>query len=112
MNETQNEVRFTNNPTIYLEVAVVKLANQRRLPASGEVSVSNQEVQQLRQEIQKLQSEVRKLQENPSAASSEPVNPPAKKTKNSSTFRVPKERVFQVLKEATKRSRKCAEHLG
>ena len=90
LNETQNEVRFTNNPTIYLEVAVVKLANQRRLPASGEVSVSNQEVQQLRQEIQKLQSEVRKLQENPSAASSEPVNPPAKKTKNSSTFRVPK----------------------
>ncbi|MBF0726982.1 DNA polymerase III subunit gamma/tau [Enterococcus gallinarum] len=103
LNETQNEVRFTNNPTIYLEVAVVKLANQRRLPASGEVSVSNQEVQQLRQEIQKLQSEVRKLQENPSAASSEPVNPPAKKTKNSSTFRVPKERVFQVLKEATKK---------
>ena len=103
LNETQNEVRFTNNPTIYLEVAVVKLANQRRLPASGEVSVSNQEVQQLRQEIQKLQSEVRKLQENPSAASSEPVNPPAKKTRNSSTFRVPKERVFQVLKEATKK---------
>ena len=51
LNETQNEVRFTNNPTIYLGVAVVKLANQRRLPASGEVSVSNQEVQQLRQKF-------------------------------------------------------------
>jgi DNA polymerase-3 subunit gamma/tau len=104
LNETQNEVRFTNNPTIYLEVAVVKLANQRgNQLAAGAPPVSNQEIEQLRQEVQKLQLEISKLQQNPPAMVNESVKPVAKKAKNTSTFRVPKERVFQVLKEATKK---------
>jgi DNA polymerase-3 subunit gamma/tau len=104
LNETQNEVRFTNNPTIYLEVAVVKLANQCGSQSTSEAAtVSNQEIVQLRQEVQKLQLEISKLQQNPPATTNEPVKPLAKKAKNTSTFRVPKERVFQVLKEATKK---------
>ncbi len=65
LNDTQNEVRFTNNTTIYLEVAVVKLANDPESAAVGSNLADNsQEVAQLRQALQKLQAEVQRLQEN------------------------------------------------
>ncbi len=48
-----NEVRFTNNPTIYLEVAVVKLANDPESAAVASNPADNsQEVAQLRQALQ------------------------------------------------------------
>jgi len=104
LNATQNEVRFTNNPTIYLEVAVVKLANDPESAAVASNSVDNsQEVAQLRQALQKLQAEVQRLQENRPAGAVAETNAPVKKTKATTTFRLPKERVFQVLKSATKK---------
>lgn len=105
LNETQNEVRFTNNPTIYLEVAMVKLANDPAQAAVGSQTAAtdtSQEVQQLQIAVQKLQAEIQRLQENRPTGS---VEPPAtaKKTKTASSFRLPKEKVFQVLKGATKK---------
>ncbi|WP_430609375.1 DNA polymerase III subunit gamma/tau [Enterococcus sp. DIV0876] len=105
LNDTQNEVRFTNNPTIYLEVAMVKLANdsEQTVGASGAVSSdTSQEVQQLQIAVQKLQAEIQRLQDNRPAASMEPATT-NKKSKTTSSFRLPKERVFQVLKGATKK---------
>ena len=104
LNDTQNEVRFTNNPTIYLEVAVVKLANDPESAAVASNSADNsQEVAQLRQALQKLQAEVQRLQENRPAGAVAETTAPVKKAKASTTFRLPKERVFQVLKSATKK---------
>lgn len=109
LNETQNEVRFTNSPTIYLEVAVVKLASgssgkQSALESShSEPSATSQEVAQLQRELQKLREEIKQLKENSPQQTSTPA-PTAisKKTKTAVSYRLPKERVFQVLKEATK----------
>ena len=104
LNDTQNEVRFTNNPTIYLEVAVVKLANDPESAAVASNSADNsQEVAQLRQALQKLQAEVQRLQENRPTGAVAETTAPVKKTKATTTFRLPKERVFQVLKSATKK---------
>ncbi|EAC5359811.1 DNA polymerase III subunit gamma/tau, partial [Listeria monocytogenes] len=104
LNDTQNEVRFTSNPTIYLEVAVVKLANDPESAAVASNSADNsQEVAQLRQALQKLQAEVQRLQENRPAGVVAETTAPVKKTKATTTFRLPKERVFQVLKSATKK---------
>jgi len=104
LNDTQNEVRFTNNPTIYLEVAVVKLANDPESAAVASNSADNsQEVAQLRQALQKLQEEVQRLQENRPAGAVAETTAPVKKAKATTTFRLPKERVFQVLKSATKK---------
>ena len=104
LNDTQNEVRFTNNPTIYLEVAVVKLANDPESAAVASNSADNsQEVAQLRQALQKLQAEVQRLQDNRPAGAVAETTAPVKKAKATTTFRLPKERVFQVLKSATKK---------
>ncbi|KAF1297073.1 DNA polymerase III subunit gamma/tau [Enterococcus sp. JM4C] len=123
LSETQNEVRFTNNATIYLEVATVKLATpstnqgvsqasgqpagQLMPEASGQSAHSGQtanagELHQLQAQVAALQKEVQSLKQNGTANGAEPAaaKPKAKPVKT--TFRVPTERVFQVLAEATK----------
>lgn len=104
LNDTQNEIRFTTNPTIYLEVATVKLASNSPLPLLTSESVDSQEVQQLKNEVQNLRREVQQLKQNGLTVSTpRESNPVTTKHKpQASSYRVPKERVFHVLKEATK----------
>ncbi|MDH6364778.1 DNA polymerase-3 subunit gamma/tau [Enterococcus sp. PF1-24] len=114
LNETQNEVRFTNNANIYLEVATVKLATQG--PKQKLAVVSNnqgtesipartndsQELQALKQEVQQLQQAIQQLQ---SGQPQQNQAAPVKAEKQNTGYvgpRVPKEQVFQVLQEATK----------
>ncbi|HPR81325.1 MAG TPA: DNA polymerase III subunit gamma/tau [Enterococcus sp.] len=105
LNDTQNDVRFTTNPTIYLEVATVKLASGGT-PASivsAESVVDNQEVQQLKKELQGLRQELQQLKQN--GVTAQPETPKAPKRKpQMNGYRIPKERVFSVLKEATKQN--------
>lgn len=107
LTETQTEVRFTNSPTVYLEVATVKLAAPTANPkqASTGTSTSDQALQQLQEQVAQLQQEITRLKQNGG-----PVSPPATveknssqpKAKNTSQLRIPREQVFQVLREATK----------
>ncbi len=101
LNNTQNEVRFTTNPTIYLEVATVKLAGDRAPQVSAP---DNQQVTQLQQELQALRQEVQQLKQSgvsqETVATSAPVA--AKRKATAVSYRVPKERVFSVLQEATR----------
>ena len=105
LNDTQNEIRLTTNPTIYLEVATVKLASEGSTSSVGTtaaVSVDNQEVQQLRQELHSLRQEMQQLKQQGVAQPTE-VKPTTQKKKTAPTnYRLPKERVFNVLSAATK----------
>ena len=108
LNDTQNDVRFTTNPTIYLEVATVKLASTtspQLALASTEVADS-QEVQELRHELQGLRQEIQQLKQTGAAArptnQTSSANNTVAKRKGTIGYRVPRERVFQVLKEATR----------
>ncbi|MFV0558066.1 MAG: DNA polymerase III subunit gamma/tau [Enterococcus sp.] len=108
LNETQNEVRFTNSPTLYLEVATVKLSTPT-LPSSsvpvmnGEISgEAKQELAQLRQQLATLQKEVQRLKQTEQTNSNKPASASTKAKKPAVNYRIPKERVFGVLKEATK----------
>ncbi|HIY57543.1 MAG TPA: DNA polymerase III subunit gamma/tau [Candidatus Tetragenococcus pullicola] len=103
LNSTQNEVRFTNNPMIYLEVAVVKLASTppAKQTESAKNKEENQTIGQMQEEIAQLRQEIQNLKKNGR------IEAPAKKEKvhhkaTNHSYRLPKERVFHVLKEATK----------
>lgn len=107
LSDTQNEIRFTNHATIYLEVGTVKLAQGNRAilaapQAAG--AVGPESIVELKGQIQKLQQEIEQLKQNGVAASPEaakaPVRQPAAANRNS--FKVPTERVYQVLREATR----------
>jgi len=107
LNTTQNEIRFTTNPTIYLEVATVKLASSSSPQLHKEEAIaSNHEVLQLKKELQHLQQEVQQLKQGTirtHVVEDNNVTAPKRKPQSNS-YRIPKERVFHVLKEATKQN--------
>ncbi|MBO1305122.1 DNA polymerase III subunit gamma/tau [Enterococcus sp. 669A] len=109
LSETQNEIRFTNHANVYLEVATVKLAappTTSQAPADGAAAVAapanNEDIIELKRQIVQLQTEVKQLKDRPAGpAKAEETKQKAPK-KTASTYRVPTERVYQVLSEATK----------
>lgn len=109
LSETQNEIRFTNHANVYLEVATVKLATPQTAtispvkPQSGENSAAqpadSAELLALKKQVQQLQNEMKQLKVQPAGEKEERKVAPKK---NTSAYRVPTERVYQVLGEATK----------
>lgn len=111
LSDTQNEIRFTNNANIYLEVATVKLAktvqpNKHNTPETtnqGGSAEGNPELADLQNQIGQLKKELAELKKHGVAvkeadAPRQQARPQAPK----SSFRVPTERVYQVLNEATR----------
>ncbi|MGX7151106.1 DNA polymerase III subunit gamma/tau [Enterococcus ureasiticus] len=105
LSDTQNDIRFTNNANIYLEVATVKLAKSVRKPVeiSNETQpVPTEEIATLQQQIEHLQKELTELKKNGvTAKEAEPVKA-TRATSSKNTLRIPTELVYKVLNEATK----------
>lgn len=124
LNETQNEVRFTNNAGIYLEVVTVKMAtpgasegaggavlttdsadNAAQVPPPAATAADSQELATLKQEVSQLKQEIDHLKANGIGSSGSQNGGSSRQERNHNTktaVRVSKEKIFQVLKEATK----------
>lgn len=117
LNETQNEVRFTNSPTIYLEVCIVKLAESKQPEANISAIPKEQTAQQLtvahdetaavitelKQKVAQLETRLKQLQ----VADNQIIVAPKKTTDHTpkqkqNNLRVPRNQVFTILKAATK----------
>jgi DNA polymerase III subunit gamma/tau len=104
LNKTQQEMRWTNHPRIFLEVAIVKLTqietkdNNHNAPSSGEV-------QQLLAKVNQLESEIKHLKENGITAkqeTSQSASQPKAQRSTRKGFQAPVGRINEVLKQATK----------
>ncbi|WP_447353622.1 DNA polymerase III subunit gamma/tau [Enterococcus faecalis] len=111
LSDTQNEIRFTNNANIYLEVATVKLAktvqpNKHNTPETANQDGSaegNPELVDLQNQIGQLKKELAELKKHGVAAKeADAPRQQARPQAPKSSFRVPTERVYQVLNEATR----------
>ncbi|EGO8140040.1 DNA polymerase III subunit gamma/tau [Enterococcus faecalis] len=111
LSDTQNEIRFTNNANIYLEVATVKLAktvqpNKHNTPETANEDGSaegNPELADLQNQIGQLKKELAELKKHGVAAKeADAPRQQARPQAPKSSFRVPTERVYQVLNEATR----------
>ncbi|MFS3110012.1 DNA polymerase III subunit gamma/tau [Enterococcus faecalis] len=111
LSDTQNEIRFTNNANIYLEVATVKLAktvqpNKHNTPETANQDGSaegNPELADLQNQIGQLKKELSELKKHGVAAKeADAPRQQARPQAPKSSFRVPTERVYQVLNEATR----------
>ena len=111
LSDTQNEIRFTNNVNIYLEVATVKLAktvqsNKHNTPETtnqGGSAEGNPELADLQNQIGQLKKELAELKKHGVAAKeADAPRQQARPQAPKSSFRVPTERVYQVLNEATR----------
>lgn len=111
LSDTQNEIRFTNNANIYLEVVTVKLAktvqpNKHNTPETANQDGSaegNPELADLQNQIGQLKKELAELKKHGVAAKeADAPRQQARPQAPKSSFRVPTERVYQVLNEATR----------
>ena len=111
LSDTQNEIRFTNNANIYLELATDKLAktvqpNKHNTPETTNQDGSaegNPELADLQNQIGQLKKELAELKKHGvTAKEADAPRQQARPQAPKSSFRVPTERVYQVLNEATR----------
>ncbi|BBD14911.1 DNA polymerase III subunit gamma/tau [Melissococcus plutonius] len=107
LSDTQNDIRFTNNTAIYLEVATVKLANTTKEAETHshlktESPIEKQQIAELSKQIEQIQNELTALKKNQ-------VILPEKNRDTVSTNKqkyyaesVSTEQIYQVLTQATK----------
>ncbi|PAF20444.1 DNA polymerase III subunit gamma/tau [Terribacillus saccharophilus] len=108
LNRCQQEIKWANSPKVFVEIAILHIADQSAPTASVEAEA----VQQLTRKISQLEQELKQLKLQPQSAATpaeQPKRPVRTGSKNS--YRVPFERIRQVLSEATKDELKLvAEH--
>ncbi len=102
LNKAQQEMRWTNHPRIFLEVAIVKLCQLEK----SEKSAQSADIQPLVQKIEQLQYELAELKKNGIAAKDDGAAAAVQKKPQRSSrkgFQAPVGKVNEVLKNATKR---------
>lgn len=109
LNETQDEMRFTTHPDVYLEVLTVKLCQVSKdlAHSASELGPAKAKIDQLNSQVAQLQQEVAQLQKRGSTSpivSSQPASPHIRKRSagHPGTSRVNLHQVYQVLETATR----------
>ncbi|KIL52643.1 DNA polymerase III subunit gamma/tau [Jeotgalibacillus soli] len=104
LNESQQEMKFTNHARTYLEVAVVKLCQTEPKAVTATASDIS-DLQQLILRVQQLERELKQLRQEGAVMTSQPdtgAAPAKKASRGSKDFKAPVGRIKEVLKNATK----------
>ncbi|WP_208587097.1 DNA polymerase III subunit gamma/tau [Gracilibacillus suaedae] len=103
LNQCQQEIKWTNSPKVFIEVAVLKICNQ----GTGAIAdvASMPAVEQLNEKIRKLEQQLMDIQKQPSQAAPTERKQPAPKRStptNRNGYKVPYDRIRHVLNDASK----------
>ena len=101
LNKAQQEMRWTNHPRIFLEVAIVKLCQMEKKKTE---QVQTGEIEPLLMRIEQLEKQLHELKANGAVVSQEPAPAVQKSAHRSSRkgFQAPVGKINEVLKQATK----------
>lgn len=103
LTNTQQEMRFSNHSKVYLETAIIRLAQVPR-----DVTSSNVDSSELEQKIKLLESQLQQLQQQisqgilPQANAVSQEQPKRQRQKSNSGVKVSSGRIHEILKTATK----------
>ncbi|MCY8521141.1 DNA polymerase III subunit gamma/tau [Bacillus atrophaeus] len=100
LNKSHQEMKWTNHPRIFFEVAVVKIcqSTHQETAVQPEVDILMKKVQQLEQEIERLKTTG--VQAAPDSRPQKETPRPQKSGKSS--YKAPTGRIHEILKEATR----------
>lgn len=112
LNQSQQQMRFTNQPDLYLEVATIELSQPTQATAEGDTDLIAL-VNQLQQKIETLEQKVEHLSEKPQVVSeptgvqpdslrNETATPRERPKHFASHYQLDASRVYRVLNEATR----------
>ncbi|BDG34112.1 DNA polymerase III subunit gamma/tau [Saccharococcus caldoxylosilyticus] len=99
LNKSQQEMKWTNHPRIFLEVALVKLCH----PQASHALPPSEELQSLIKRVEYLEAELRRMKEQNVAAATATAAPAKRQTKGLKTggYKTPVGRIYEILKQAT-----------
>jgi DNA polymerase-3 subunit gamma/tau len=101
LNKSQQEMKWTNHPRIFLEVALVKLCHQEH----QYMPFMSDELQSLIKKVEGLEAELHRLRERGvSVTAKDTLSVQPKKTTKStrtSGYKTPVGRIYEILKQAT-----------
>lgn len=102
LNKAQQEMRWTNHPKIFLEVAIIKLC---QIEEQHKEQMQTAELQQLLTRMDQLEDELHQLKATGGSRSGQDVAAPVQKTSHRPSirgFQPPVGKINEVLKHATK----------
>ncbi|MEI3597873.1 MULTISPECIES: DNA polymerase III subunit gamma/tau [unclassified Oceanobacillus] len=105
LNTCQQEIKWSNSPKVYIEIAILTITNGSDA-AGNQAGVASDEVLRLTEKLAQVEKQLARMKEQPPAAASEPVpqreqrRAPSRGSKSS--FKVPTEQIYAVLREAEK----------
>ena len=106
LNQTQQEMKWSNNPKVFIEIAIITISNRYEEKADSADSASSEAVMQLTQKLANLEKEIANLKEAPPQGNVVQQQQPEKRrtqsSKSKNSYKVPYERIRNVLKEAEK----------
>ena len=104
LNHCQQEMRWTNSPKVFIEITMLKITEQKQ--AAAATSVDNESIMALGQKIDRLEKELAEIKTNPQVPQAETgrsnTTQKRKPAPTKNRFKVPYERIRQVLDEASK----------
>lgn len=104
LNQCQQEIKWTNNPKVFIEIAIITITNRYGQESeSVNSSISNEAITELNAKLRTLEKELEKVKSNPAQTTEEQPQQrrqPNRSTKNN--YKVPYERIRHVLQEAEK----------
>lgn len=104
LNETQQQLRFTNHPEIYLEVATVRLTQVQTAQVTTTMvaapATDNEQVAALSQQVAQLQAALQKLEA--AGPVSDPAAKPKAKPAKKISKKVNRKAIYPVLADATR----------
>lgn len=98
LNKTQQEMRWTNHPRIFLEVAIVKLCQLRQV----QTVESTPAINQLLAKIEQLEQKISELNTKGITVTQEPTTNAVPQRTSRKGFQAPAGKINEILKQATK----------
>ncbi|GGM43104.1 DNA polymerase III subunit gamma/tau [Paraliobacillus quinghaiensis] len=103
LNHCQQEMRWTNSPKVFIEITMLKITELRQ---SAATSIDNESIMALGQKIERLEKELSEIKTNPPVPQAEAggsnTTPKRKPAPTKNRFKIPYERIRQVLDDASK----------
>lgn len=109
MNECQQEIKWTNNPKVFIEIAIISITNRHTEEnTENQSDVSSEDTAKLIHKMTQLEKEIATLKQAPiQRAESTPSKPRRRQThKSKNSYKVPFERIRLTLQEAEKQALK------
>ncbi|MGJ9460259.1 DNA polymerase III subunit gamma/tau [Oceanobacillus sp. CF4.6] len=105
LNQCQQEIKWTNSPKVFIEIAVLTITNRYHAQEATSSSMDAELVTRLSNKMAQLEKEISMLKEHPvtvaqTPAAKEKKRQPARSSKNG--YKIPFERIRDVLGQAEK----------